>query len=304
MKISQQNKSFFMGNPLFGNQEADIREKVAKKKALYWKEGMRIVTDANNGEKKIDKNIEDIQERVRRMQAENDEANVYLQDLNKKMAEAKESYNIEDGSQEEQDLELLKKKYDIDTHGSTTLLTDEEKKRLEEMGEMTEYQKLSMELYAQADRWKTQISDNLEKMALDGRSVRLIKVDRLKSHALIDAQKARDEIMEAASKEAMGMLVDDAKEKIDEKAEELQEAAEKREEKEEEQEERIEAAKENREETEAAVEAARENIKDLTENVMKGEDIVRDIDSEIKKILEEEKLLLEDLKGLNVNATV
>lgn len=304
MKITQQNKSFFMGDSLFGKKEMDVREKIAMKKALYLKEGTRIVTGAHNAEKKIDKNIEDIQDRVRRLQAENDEANGYLQEINQRMAEAKESYNIEDDSQEEQDLALLKKNYDITTHGSTILLTDEEKKRLKEMGEMTEYQKQSMELYAQADHWKTLISDNLDKMALDGRSVRLIKVDRLKSHALIDAQKARDEIMEAASKEAMGMLVEDAKEKIEEKAEEVQEAAKEKEEKEKEKEERIEAAKEDREAAEKATEAVRENIKELTENVVEGEDLVREIDTEIKKILEEEKLLLEDLKGLNVNAKV
>ena len=304
MKITQQNKSFFMGDSFFGKKEMDVREKIAMKKALYLKEGTRIVTGAHNAEKKIDKNIEDIQDRVRRLQAENDEANGYLQEINQRMAEAKESYNIEDDSQEEQDLALLKKNYDITTHGSTILLTDEEKNRLKEMGEMTEYQKQSMELYAQADHWKTLISDNLDKMALDGRSVRLIKVDRLKSHALIDAQKARDEIMEAASKEAMGMLVEDAKEKIEEKAEEVQEAAKEKEEKEKEKEERIEAAKEDREAAEKATEAVRENIKELTENVVEGEDLVREIDTEIKKILEEEKLLLEDLKGLNVNAKV
>ena len=220
------------------------------------------------------------------------------------MAEAKEGYGIEDGSQEEQDLALLKKNYDITTHGSTTLLSDEEKKRLEEMGELTEYQKQSMELYAQADHWKTLINDNQDEMALDGKSVRLIKVDRLRSHALIDAQKARDEIMEAASKEAMGLLVEDAKEKIEEKAQEVQEAAEEREEKEEEKEERIEAAKEDREAAEETTEAIKENIKEVTENVVKGDDLVREIDVEIKKILEEEKLLLEDLKGLNVNESV
>ena len=304
MKIIQQNKSFFVGNSLFGNQETDIRERGAKKKALYMKEGMHIVTGAHNAEKSIDRGIEDIQERVRRLQAENDEANGHLQDINRQMEEAKKNYNIEDDSQEEQDLALLKKNYDIETHGSTTLLTDEEKQRLKDMGEMTEYQKLSMELYSQADYWKTQISDNQEQMALDGRSVRLVKIDRLRSHAIIDAQKAKDKMMEAASKEAMGMFVEDAKEKIEEKAEEVQEAAKEKEEKEKEEEERIEAAKEDRESAEKTTEAIRENIKELTENVVEGEDLVREIDVEIKKILEEEKLLLEDLKGLNVSAKV
>ena len=40
----------------------------------------------------------------------------------------------------------------------------------------------------------------------------------------------------------------------------------------------------------------------MTEAAAKGDDIVRDIDDEIQKIMEEEKLLLEDLKGLTIDA--
>lgn len=302
MKVWQQDRAFFMQNPLFGNQEMDVREKVAMKKALYMKEGMRIVTTANDAEKGIDKHVEDIRDRVRRLQAESDDANAHLQEINQKMAEAKEGYQVKDDSQEEQDLKLLQKDFDIKKHGSTELLTDEEKTRLAEMGEMTEYQKLSMELYAQADYWKTTIADNQEVMAGMGRAVRNIQTDRLRSHALIDAQKAKDEMMEAASKEAIGILKDDAMEKMEEKAEEIEETFEKQKEKEEEKEERIEAAKEDRAEKEAMVEEIRENVEELTENMLEGDKMVEQIDEDIKKILAEQKLLAEDLKGLAVDA--
>ena len=258
MKVWQQDRMFFPQNPLFGNQETDVRDKVAMKKALYMKEGMRIVTDANKAEKSIDRHVEDIRDRVRGLQAESDEANAHLQEINQRMAQAKEGFQVEDDSQEEKDLELLKKDYDIRKHGSTQLLTEEEKARLKEMGEMTEYQKLSMELYAQADFWKTEIADNQDLMAGMGRAVRNIQIDRLRSHGLIDAQKAKDELMEAASKEAIGILKEDAMDKMEEKAEEIIEAAEERKEKEEEAEERIEEAKEERAEAEAMVEEARE----------------------------------------------
>ena len=302
MKVWQQDRALFMQNPLFGNQEMDVRDKVAMKKALYMKEGMHIVTTANKAEKGIDKHVEDIRDRVRRLQADSDEANVQLQEINQRMAQVKDEFQIEDDSQEEKDLALLKKNYDITNHGSTQLLTDEEKKQLAEMGEMTEYQKLSMELYAQADFWKTKISDNQDLMAGMGRAVRNIQTDRLRSHALIDAQKAKDEIMEAASKEAIGILKDDAMDKMEEKAEEIEEAAENQKEKEEEKEERIEAAKEDRAEAEAAVEETREHITEMTENMLEGEKLVQEVDEDIKKILSEQKLLVEDLKGLTINA--
>ncbi len=304
MKIWQQDRTFFMGNSLFGQREMDIREKVAMKKGLYQKDAMRIVTTANNAEKSIDKNLDDIKGRVRMLQQENEEYNAKVKELNDMMAQAKEAYGIEDDSQEEKDLELLKKEYDIKKHGSMELLTDEEKSRLKEMGEPTDYQKLSMDLYKQADYWKTQIEENQEQVSGDGRAIRNIKIDRLKTHGMVDAQIAKDKMMEAAAKEAIGMLKDDAVEKLDEKAEEIKEAAEERKEKEEEKEERIEAAKEDAKEAEDMVEAVRENISELTESAVKGSDITREIEDEIKKIMAEEKLLEEDLKGLNVDTGV
>ena len=55
MKVWQQDRALFMQNPLFGNQEMDVRDKVAMKKALYMKEGMHIVTTASKAEKGIDR---------------------------------------------------------------------------------------------------------------------------------------------------------------------------------------------------------------------------------------------------------
>ena len=207
-------------------------------------------------------------------------------------------------SQEQKDLELLQKQYDMMKHGSMETLTEEEQERLDNMGELTEYQKRSMELYGQADYWKTQMQDNQDKISQSTGVIRNVRVERLKSQAMAEAQRAKEEIMDAASQEAIGMLVDDAKQQIDDKAEEVQEAAKERQEEQKEEEKRVEAAKENKSEVEAAVEKNREKIADMTKQFTDSEDITRDMDSEIKKVLEEEKLLEEDLKGLTVNAKI
>lgn len=60
--------------------------------------------------------------------------------------------------------------------------------------------------------------------------IRNVKVERLKSQVMAEAQRAKEEIMDAASQEAIGMLVDDAKQQINDKAEEVQEAAKERQE--------------------------------------------------------------------------
>ena len=304
MKISNERKNMFLGNNFFQKQDMDIKEKIAAKKQQRFKEGMHVVTSARNGEKKIDDSLDDIRGQIKQYQKDNDEANKFLTDIKNQMSDIKDYYQVEDDSQEQKDLELLQKQYDIMKHGSTELLSDEEQKRLDNIGELTEYQKRSMELYGQADYWKTQMQDNQDKISQSTGVIRNVKVERLKSQAMAEAQRAKEEIMDASSQEAIGMLVDDAKQQIDDKAEEVQEAAKERQEEQKEEEKRVEAAKENKSEAEAAVEKNREKIADMTKQFTDSEDITRDMDSEIKKVLEEEKLLEEDLKGLTVNAKI
>lgn len=300
MKISNENKSFFIGNSLLGKNEMDVKERVAAKKQFYQKKAMRVVTSAREGEQRIDDSIETVRERIRVLKGEYEEATRYIEDFHSKMAQAKEDYNIKDDSQEQQDLELMQKVYDAKKDGSIEL-TKEELQRFAQMEEPTEYQKLSMELYKQADYWQEKVKDIKTEMAGDTSAIREVKIERLKSQAMLKAQKAKDELLEAASKEAISMLVEDVKENIDEKAEEVQEAVEEKKEEKAEQEEQIKAAKENK--TEAA-EKGRENVQNLTEQAVKSEKITKDMDEEIQKFLEEEKLLEEDLKGLMVDTEI
>ncbi len=304
MKISNERKNIFFGSDFFRNQDMDAKEKIVAKKQQRFKEAMHVVTSARNGEKKIDDSLDDIRGQIKQYQKDNDEANKFLTDINNQMSEVKDYYQVEDDSQEQKDLELLQKQYDMMKHGSMETLTEEEQERLDNMGELTEYQKRSMELYGQADYWKTQMQDNQDKISQSTGVIRNVRVERLKSQAMAEAQRAKEEIMDAASQEAIGMLVDDAKQQIDDKAEEVQEAAKERQEEQKEEEKRVEAAKENKSEVEAAVEKNREKIADMTKQFTDSEDITRDMDSEIKKVLEEEKLLEEDLKGLTVNAKI
>ena len=303
MKISQQNKTFFMGNTPFGNQGMDVKDRIAMKKQLYQKEAMKIVSAANKSEKTIDGSLEERRGRIQELAAKNEEANANYVNARNQMLKAKEDYEIGDNDQEQKDLELLQKKYESEKPGSKVVLTEEEEKRLEAMGEPTEYQKYAMDFYKQADVWKTEMEENQKQINGESAVIRSIKIERLKQHGMVDAMEAKEKMMEAASKEAVAMMVEDAKKTVDDKAEEVKEEAEERTEKKEEQEERIEAAKENRAEAEAATEAVRENISDLTEQMTDSEEIMQDIDEEIKKVMQEEKLLEEDIKGLAMNVT-
>lgn len=303
MKIEQRNKALFIGDLPYGRQN-DIRDRIAQKKQMRQKEAMHLVTSAHRTEKKLDEEgVGKLKGHIGQLVKENEEANGMLKDLRQQMRRAQEDYNVKDGSGEQKDLELRKKLYDMERHPEKGMsLTEEETERLADMGEMTEYQNYAMDLYKQADFWKTKMEDNQRVMAGETKAIRQIKIDRLQYHAMVDAEKAKEEMLEAASKEIIGMLKDDAKEKIDEKAEEIKETEEKKEEKKEEQEERVESAQEKKSQAEAVSEGIRENISDMTKQAVESDEILLDMNDEIKKLMEEEKLLAEDLKGMTVDA--
>lgn len=302
MKISETNKTIFLGG--FGKQETNIGDKIDQRKKLYHKEAMHVVTSAKKSDQKVEDNVKDIKERICLMQEDNKRLKDSLHEVQAQMAQAKTDFGVKDDSNEQGDLELLQRAYEAKKPGSGIELTKEEQQQLAEMGELTDYQKMSMELYERADSYKEEMAKNQQKINAHTSALRDIAIERLKSQGMLEAQKAKEELLEAASKEAVGMLVNDAKGAIDEKAEEVKEAAKEQEEKEEAQEERIEAAKENKAKTEELVESSRENVKELTEQAVESEDISRDMDGEIQKILEELKLLEEDLKGLEVDMEI
>lgn len=301
MKIGQQKNAFFAGDFLPGPQGANAADRIAAKKRLYGKQGMHAVTGVNDSEKRMDQSMKDVIARVHGLAEENEEADRFLQEANRKMAQAKEDYQIAPDSQEEKDLDLLKKKFDIEHRRTSERLTEEEERRLEEMGELTEYQSFSMDCYEQADHWKYQILENKKEMRATGSVIRHVKLTRLESHAMEDAMRAKEKLMVAAAKDAVGVLTGEAVDAMDEKSEDVKEAAEAKREEREEQEEQIEASREQKEDAEAAAREKRKNASERVEQAMMNEISTSSIDAEIQKILKEEKMLEEELKGLRVN---
>lgn len=303
MRIGTQNRSFYAKDCPFLNQDPQAKEKAAAKKGLYFKQGMHGVTGVYKAEKRMDANAAEIKDRIRQLYEDQKEADATLQDINQKMAQAKTDYAVEDDSQEEQDLNLLKKKFDMKHHRISDMLTKEEWARLEEL-EMTDYQKHSMDLYEMADYWKEKQDDTKRELSINGYAVRAIKLMRLESDAMEEAQRAKEELLENAAKEAVGMLREEAVDSLDEKAEEIKEAAEAKQEQKAEMEEKLEAAKEKKEEAEAKTDGIQKSVSEMTDGVLSKDVQVRDLDAEIKRVLEEEKLLEEELKGLRMNMRV
>ena len=126
------------------------------------------------------------------------------------------------------------------------------------------------------------------------------ELERLKSHAMLDAEEQAEDIMDAATKEIMGMLVDEAKEHIDDEFEEKIEDAKEKAEKKEELEERVEKARDEKKEKEKITEEILEGAADVSKNTTE----LDNAQQEIKDMMSKMKLIEEDIKGAAVDKTL
>lgn len=258
-KLQSENKkngkSIFAGNLNMTTDRIDQKREMARKKA------MRVLEDEFANEKDLDNMVEEQKERVAEVKEEFLANSAVLKDVKA----AKERYMEEYGLNEE---------------GA--------KPTPEQMAELVEFNKAEKELNGRMILAK-------EEAKARNRAVEDIMVERLKSHGMVDAQEEADDIMESASKEIIGMLIDEAKDHVDETMEEQKEKAEEIKEKKEEEQEKLEEKKETPQQ--AAVSNTAETMGEL-------QDISQDckmIQTELKVMIDTKELLEEDLKGLLVD---
>lgn len=318
MKV--QNTTIFMGDSSrserHGNSKAEEKNRstiyagnlnqnfdpIVQKRKQAQKQAMKIITDAWAGDQEIDNDLEERRNKVIKLRGEANEAKEALKNIEEDRAALRETYGVEEDSQEEQDLKLLEKEIDARTPGKKVVLSEEEMEKIEQIkaNGLTEYQSRSLEMKEAGTYYENQIYNCETEIEMENAIVRGTKLERLKKSPMLEAQKQADGIMEAASQEIIGMLVDEAKEHIDEEMEEKKEAAEKKAEEKEELEEKLEKTKEEKEEQEEFT----EEILETTEQMTELSSDQTDIQKEIQDIMNKMKLLEEDIKGAAVDETV
>lgn len=211
-------QNFFAGDTALSPIEEKRRE--AREKA------MKVISDAWESDKAIDKSIEDRKNHYDEMLAKKQEAQSYLAEINEKKNVLKEEYGVT------------------------------EDMKLKDTPE--EYRQQILELSKQASHFKKEIYDAEKYMKDDLNDIRAIAKERLKSAPMVDAQKTADAIEAAANEEIIGMAMQEAKEHIDEKLEEIEEQAKEKAEEEEQKEEKLEEIREIRAMQEAIIEGTKE----------------------------------------------
>ena len=283
-----------LNQELFSNQILE-KKKEARKKA------MQVVGDAWEGDRRIDEDIQERRDLINGLEEENARLQSEIKEINQTQEALKEEYGISEDSQEEKDLELIRREKQMLTNpDSGESLTIDELKyvwKLKAEG-LTDYQRKQLDLDASKDHFQSAINENKKMILEENAIIRGIRQERLKHHAIVDAQNEAEEILDAASKEIIGMLMEESKEYVDAKSEENQEKAETLEKKREEQEKFIEAQQEKKDEAE-------ELLEDMpVEELLDMGQLKDEVKQEVQKIVSEMKLVAEDIKGAMVDESV
>lgn len=275
-------QNFFAGNTMLVNDPLVEKRKEAQQKA------MKVIIDAWETDKSVDKSVEDRKTHYDEMLAKKEEAQSYLKEINDKKAALMEEYGVTEDT------------------------------KYKDMPE--EYKQQLFELKDQADFFKNEIYDAEKFMKDDIADIKAIAIERLKSAPMVDAQKTADAIEAAANEEIIGMAIQEAKEHMDEKMEELEEQAEEKAEEKEVKEEKLEDIREIKALQEAIIEGTKEAVEkaEARQRENKAPELPIDelieltkTNSETNKaqqVLEEIKysmnLLEADLKGIEIDEEV
>lgn len=314
----QRKNTIFAGDLPINKDPIALRRQQAQKKA------MKFVQDAWNGDRKMDQS----QAEIREVQKQQWEEAQYNQERVKECKDRKENlrqqYGIDADSQEQEDLELLMRGAYGDPNNP---LTEEEEARLEELRSqpLTEYQEKCLEINNEEFIFKNRQQSAEDYAGYLLSSLTDMKLERLKYHKMADAQKNADKVMEQASEDIQGMLVEEARDYVDETYEEQREEAKKEAEEKEEQEEKIELRREQKELIEERIETAQENtheaeeaekeqskdareeaqfLKDMAEAGMDVAGAGDAVKAEIKDMLNKLKLVEADIKGIEIDEEI
>lgn len=316
----QQRKNvIFAGDLPFHKDSITLRRQEAKKKA------MEFIKDAWDSDRRADQSMAEYNARAEKERKELQVNQERIQECRERKENLRKGYGVEADSQGQKDLELLEKDSYPWIYGDD--LTEEEEQRLAELkaGSLTEYQQKCLEIDKEESFFQNRVETAEIGLEVYNGAVTSMKVERLKFHKMADAQKNAKKVMEQAGDEIQGLLVDDARDHVDETYEEQRETAEKEADEKEAQEEKIELRREQRELMEARIEEAQQENRDAEAAGKERERDARDeasflkdmaeagldvagsgaaVQAEIKDMLNKMKLIEADIKGIEVDEEV
>lgn len=289
-KNQKNTNTIFAGDWFKGKQSKSLIE---QKREKARKEAMQVVKTQFENDGKID---DDIKSRERKIAALKEEADGYNKAVNenKEMrAGLQERFGLSDEevAEQEKTIARINEARRAMKNGGVGQLSKEEMEKIAG-GALTEYQEAALVCDENIDYYNGLKDEALKNITQEAAIVQKMKDASVKNLGMIKAENYAEEMQKQASKEIIGDLMAEAKDHMDEELEELKEAAEKAAEKKKEEEERL-----HRNEKE-------ENVPEEMYEVQEAGREQKQMEAELQEIIEKNKLLEEDLKGIAVNKTV
>ncbi len=282
MRIEQESRNMYVGNVrqtpqktreeveenlkngrVFSGKVQFPQDKIAERRRVAQEKAMNIVKTAFTEELLLDASVEEMESSIEKGKEEMVAAKAELN----KIAEQKEKVENDD------------------------FLTSEERN-----AELEALNKAEKHFGKQIEEGKKYENRTLQALTD-------IKIERAKSDPMADATSEAEAVMEAAGKEVVGMLFDEVKEHMDAENDKKRAEAEEKAEKEKELEERIEAMKAEKagEEDDDDDTPAMEQLERSAGRMVRIAETGEMVQKELKSIVNQLKLDLEDLKGIEVD---
>lgn len=289
-------------NKIFAGDINIMTDSIEEKKKKAQKDAMKLVSEQFKSDCEMDDSFQKMSDRIDELWKQSGDAKKEIDALNVEKEKLKGDYGIEDDSQEQKDLELLEK---AATPDYNTDFTEAESERLKYLQmhpeERTEYQQAVLGRDTSISLQKKVIDNSMRELIGINAGVRGVKLERLKSEPMMEVQKITDIIQEKVNDEIIGMVIDETKDTIDDNLDMEKEKAQKAEAEKQELERKIEDAKEDNVAESNESNANAEDLADTTEVLSNAEQLQEDVQAGIKEIIEKQKVLAEDLKGISVD---
>ncbi len=184
-------------------------------------------------------------------------------------------------------------------------LGEETEQLKEEYGEDSEeYKELIKDYDEMKGHLEEQKQDAQNSIAAQSAAIRGIKQEMVKNHGMEDAQKAKEQLLETATKEIVNSLVEESREKIEEDIKNQVEKGEEQKEEKEELEAKLEEIQAEQKKKARDTEEEAKTSKSTAPDYTHANEIIekqRQLVEQAAKMAGEQRLLLEELKGVAVN---
>lgn len=278
---------------------------IDKKRESARKQAMKLVQNAWDRDAKSAAEQKDLEAQKADKLTEVQKLTEQMKNIEETKKNLQEKYGVDPDSKEQKDLELLEKYQNNVIGASFDSFSEEEKERLKELQNtpFTDYQKEVLRQNSVKSALSREVEQKNREVAALQEAVTDSTIDQLKSQDMLKAQDAAGQILDASGKEILNMLIQEGRDNIDEDAKEEQEKAEKAQEEKEKKQEKTDDAKEKRKEQEELLK--KQTRSDQMEQKLsmqnQSDNQVNHAQKQIQKILKENHLVNEDLKGIEID---